>query len=310
MALLDLDSDVPVHDPVIAKENGVYYCYSTHGQFFSSSDLRSWKYAGKVFGSLPSWVKDAVPENDGKDFWAPEVVFRGGVWRLYYAVSTFGKNVSAIGMATNATLNPSSPNYEWKDAGIVFASTENDDFNAIDPAVCADENGNDWLVFGSFWNGIAIVPLDELGFAKKDCKPVLIASRQKENEKVPNPNPVEGGFIFRNGKKYYLFASHDFCCRGTASSYHIVFGSSDSVTGPFVDNDGIDMRYGGGTTWCDSFTYERWAGPGHNSVFRDDDGKIYLVYHAYDRNENGQSKLMIEEIDLPGIFISSTCSPL
>ena len=118
MALISLTTDVPVHDPVIVKEKGVYYCFSTHGYFYRSTDLRAWTYGGKVFDSLPAWTRNAVPKNDGKDFWAPEVVFRDGMWRLYYAVSTFGKNVSAIGMAVNKTLNPESADYAWQDAGM------------------------------------------------------------------------------------------------------------------------------------------------------------------------------------------------
>lgn len=298
MGLLNLSVDVPAHDPVIVKENGVYYCYSTHGYFYTSRDLLSWKYGGKVFENLPDWVRKDVPANDGKDYWAPEVVFRDGEWRLYYAVSTFGKNISAIGMASNKTLDPSSKDYEWRDCGRIIASTEDDNFNAIDPAVCADEEGNDWLLFGSFWGGLVMFPLDEKGFVRKGSEPKFIASRQKFGEKQPDPNPVEGGFIFPHKGHYYLFASHDFCCRGTASSYHIVLGISDEITGPYIDFDGVDMRWGGGTTVRDSFSFKRWAGPGHNTVFKDDDGKIYLVYHAYDRTDDGRSKLMIEEITL------------
>lgn len=298
MGLLNLSVDVPAHDPVIVKENGVYYCYSTHGFFYTSRDLLSWKYGGKVFENLPDWVRKDVPANDGKDYWAPEIVFRDGEWRLYYAVSTFGKNISAIGMASNKTLDPSSADYKWRDNGKVIASVESDNFNAIDPAVCADENGQDWLLFGSFWGGLVMFPLDEKGFVRKGSEPKFIASRQKFGEKQPDPNPVEGGFIFPHKGHYYLFASHDFCCRGTASSYHIVLGISDEITGPYIDSDGVDMLYGGGTTLRDSFTFERWAGPGHNTVFKDDDGKIYLVYHAYDRTDDGRSKLMIEEITL------------
>ena len=298
MALLNLTVDVPAHDPVIVKENGIYYCFSTHGYFYTSRDLLSWKYGGKIFENLPEWVRKDVPANDGKDYWAPEVVFRDGEWRLYYAVSTFGKNISAIGMACNKTLDPSSKDYEWRDCGRVIASTEDDNFNAIDPAVCADEEGNDWLLFGSFWGGLVMFPLDEKGFVKPGSQAKFIASRQKSGEKQPDPNPVEGGFIFPHKGHYYLFASHDFCCRGTASSYHIVLGISDEITGPYIDSDGVDMLHGGGTTLRDSFTFERWAGPGHNTVFKDDDGKIYLVYHAYDRIDDGRSKLMIEEITL------------
>ncbi|WP_296329743.1 arabinan endo-1,5-alpha-L-arabinosidase [uncultured Treponema sp.] len=303
MALLNLTVDVPVHDPLIVKEGSVYYCFSTHGYFYTSSDLLSWKYGGKVFEKLPDWVFEFVPDSDGKDFWAPEIVYRNGEWRLYYSVSSFGKNTSVIGLACNKTLDPTSKNYGWRDCGRVVSSGEGDKYNAIDPAVCADESGKDWLLFGSFWGGLVLHPLCKNGAADlnpegKLVEPLFIASRQKKGEGLPEPNPIEGGFIFPHKGKYYLFASHDFCCRGVASSYHIVFGVSDKITGPYIDDEGIDMRWGGGATLRDSFSFEKWAGPGHNTVFKDDDGKIYLVYHAYDRKDDGRSKLMIEEIEI------------
>ncbi len=296
MSVITLKTDVPAHDPVIVKEKGIYYCFSTHGYFFSSTDLRDWKYGGRVWETNPEWTRKEVPLNDGKDFWAPEVVYRNGKWRFYYSVSSFGKNTSAIGMAENKTLDPASPDYEWKDLGPVVKSTEKDNFNAIDPAVCRDEKGQDWLLFGSFWGGLVLTALDEKGFVKDPENMKFVGSRQSEGEKQPDPNPIEGGFIFPAQGRFYLFASHDFCCRGTASSYHIVAGSSKSIEGPYVDQEGMDMRYGGGTTLRDSFSFERFAGPGHNTVFADEDGKTYLVYHGYDRTEEGRSKLIIEEI--------------
>ena len=74
MALLNLTVDVPVHDPLIVKEGSAYYCFSTHGYFYTSSDLLSWKYGGKVFEKLPDWVFEFVPDSDGKDFMEPHVI--------------------------------------------------------------------------------------------------------------------------------------------------------------------------------------------------------------------------------------------
>lgn len=297
MALLQTTTDVFVHDPVIVKEAGMYYCFSTHGFFYTSQDLRTWRYAGKVFDSLPSWTKQAVPLSDGKDFWAPEVVYRNGLWRLYYAVSTFGKNTSAIGMAVTKTLNPASTDYGWKDCGAVVTSCEGDKYNAIDPAVCADESGNDWLLYGSFWGGLVLVPLGKDGLLQSGAEKRFIATRRAAPDAAPaDPNAIEGGFIFPHDGRFCMFASHDYCCRGTASSYHIVAGAADCISGPYLDADGRDMLYDGGTTLRDSLSFERWAGPGHNSAFKDDDGKVYLVYHAYDRTDEGKSKLLIDEV--------------
>ncbi len=277
------------HDPTIVKENGVYYCFCTHGIILSSNDLRNWKYAGKIFKHNFDWTKKAAP-GCKDDLWAPEVVYRNGKWRIYYSVSTFGKRTSAIGLAESKSVNPLSPDYKWQDLGIVVQSDENCFYNCIDAAVCKNFDGNDALLFGSFWGGLKMTILNSSGLKLSSAQLITVGDRKTD------PNPIEGGFIFHRGKYFYLFASHDFCCRGTASTYHIVVGRSENIFGPYVDLFGKDMASGGGTTLRDGTSFKRWAGPGHNSIFEDDDGKTYLVYHAYDREDNGNPKLLIEEI--------------
>ena len=98
-------------------------------------------------------------------------------WRLYYSVSTFGKNLSAIGLATNKTLDRESPDYRWEDRGPVVTSMPGrDDFNAIDPHVVMDTDGTPWLSFGSYWNGIKLCRLDRETGKRADDK--LLFDRQ------------------------------------------------------------------------------------------------------------------------------------
>ncbi|WP_269431716.1 family 43 glycosylhydrolase [Bacillus sp. JCM 19034] len=40
-----------------------------------------------------------------ESIWAPDISFYNGVYYLYYSVSTFGENTSAIGLVTNTTLD-------------------------------------------------------------------------------------------------------------------------------------------------------------------------------------------------------------
>lgn len=286
--LLNLTGDVLTHDPLIVKENGLYFRFQTGDllPYFVSSDLLHWEQKGTVFSYNPEWIQRTVP--GCTNLWAPEVVYRNGLWRIYYSASTFGKNKSAIGMAITKSLNPESAEYSWIDFGAVLTSCSDDPFNAIDPAFITDASGTDWLLWGSFWGGLKMRRLNSGGFV--DLTDSLIHDIAKKNNKL---NPIEGGYIiFRDGW-YYLFASHDFCCRGTDSTYHIVVGRSRMVTGPYVDIVGKAMLAGGGSLLRDGKSYARWAGPGHNTVLYDD-GNWYLVYHAYDRNDNGFSKLQIE----------------
>jgi hypothetical protein len=71
-------------------------------------------------------------------------------------------------------------------------------------------------------------------------------------------------------------------------------GRSESITGPYLDRDGVPMMQGGGTVLLEG--YDSFAGTGHNDVLRD--GAIdWLIHHYYDREENGARKLSVRRLN-------------
>jgi arabinan endo-1,5-alpha-L-arabinosidase len=110
-----------------------------------------------VPGTAPA-VTQEVPGARG--IWAPDIAHLRGRYHLYYSVSTFGKNRSVIGLATNKTLDPTSPDYRWVDEGKAVGSTPEDDWNAIGANLARDEDGGPWLAWGSFWGGIKMRRVD------------------------------------------------------------------------------------------------------------------------------------------------------
>jgi arabinan endo-1,5-alpha-L-arabinosidase len=274
------------HDPTIVEVGGKFVRVQTGRgiPLAVSADLQHWDLAGQVFTQNPAWTSEKIPGSG--DLWAPDLVFRAGEWRLYYAVSTFGSNRSAIGLAVNRHLDPDNPSQGWEDRGPVFESERTDDYNAIDPQIASDA-GRDWLVFGSFWGGIKMVPLNPDGTVAPDALMVSLAARPEA------PHAIEGAYVFRHGGKFYLFVSFDFCCRGKRSTYHIRVGRADTLAGPYVDRDGVAMLQGGGTVV--KTADDRDFGPGHNSVLVTG-GKEYLVYHVYDGRYGGASRLRIQEL--------------
>jgi arabinan endo-1,5-alpha-L-arabinosidase len=100
-------------------------------------------------------------------------------------------------------------------------------------------------------------------------------------------------FVFKKGEYYYLFASWDYCCRGEKSTYKLMVGRSKSVTGPYVDKNGVELNKGGGSLVIGG--NKNWYGVGHNSVFTFD-GKDYTFMHGYDASDKGLPKLIVKEI--------------
>lgn len=290
---------VSIHDPVMAKEGRTYYLFSTGPgiTFYRSADLKSWTLGGRVFAGEPVWAKSVAPHFNGH-IWAPDIQQHDGKFYLYYSVSSFGRNTSAIGVTTNRTLDPDSPDYHWEDHGIVVRSVPNRDlWNAIDPAVIADENGTPWMSFGSFWGGLKLVKLapDWLSVAEPQ-EWYSLAKRERSlltADTESGPAEIEAPFIFRKGEWYFLFASWDKCCRGADSTYKMVVGRSKKITGPYLDKSGRNMAEGGGSLLLAGDA--AWAGVGHNSVYTFD-GKDWLVFHAYENADHGLQKLKLAEL--------------
>lgn len=281
-----------VHDPVMAKHGDTYYLFATGRGIavWSSTDLKHWKREAPVFATSPAWTAHAVPGFKGH-FWAPDISYHAGQYYLYYSVSEFGENTSCIGLATNVTLDPADPRFRWIDRGKIIQSYAGmTDWNAIDPNIVEDANGSAYLSFGSFWEGLKLVPLseDRLRIMGDTVHIPTIASRDAD------PNPIEAPFIFKKDGYYYLFASIDYCCKGLESTYKMIVGRAREVFGPYVDDRGVALAQGGGRLVLAGDS--RWHGVGHNSVYTFD-GVDYLVFHGYDGTDNGISKLRIERLN-------------
>ena len=293
--------ETPVHDPVLIKQGNTYYLFCTGMgiSVWSSKDLKKWKKEAPVFSSPPAWAVQAVPAFGGH-IWAPDVAVHNGLYYLYYSVSAFGKNTSCIGVAVNKTLDPLSPDYKWEDRGKVVQSVPGRDlWNAIDPAFIVDEKSTPWLSFGSFWEGMKLVKLNENLTAVAEPQEWYTIARRPRDFGTPDSSAggaaIEAPFIFKKDKFYYLFVSWDYCCRAERSDYKVVVGRSETVTGPYIDKAGRRMDKGGGTLVTEGDGKE-WFGAGHNSVYTFD-GTDYIIHHGYDARDKGRAKLIIKELN-------------
>lgn len=290
---------VYVHDPVMIEQNGTYYMFNTGKgiPLWKSENMKDWKSLSPVFKETPTWISKAIPDFSNH-LWAPDITFHNNQYYIYYSASAFGKNTSCIGVATNKTLETESPDYKWVDQGKVVQSIPGkDDWNAIDPNIAYDDDGHPWMSFGSFWNGMKLVRLnDDMINIYQPEEWYTIAKREKSfgiDIREPGDAAIEAPFIFRKNGFYYLFVSFDFCCRGLKSTYKIMVGRSENIEGPYIDKDGKRMDQGGGSLVLQG--NENYSGVGHNSIYTFNE-KDYLVYHGYDVTLDGLQRLLISPV--------------
>ncbi len=274
--LRSLSGSLCSHDPTLQIENGIWYQFQTGPGIrrkISRDGGTSWEPDASVFGGKLSWWEDYVPDQVGYDVWAPDVeAFDGRVW-LYYAISTFGSRVSAIGLVSASSLADA----DWRDEGVVMKSDAGLSYNAIDPHLFIDVDGTPWLAFGSWWTGIKLTRLD-----RPTMKPVgdIIALATRDGG-------IEAPSLLYHDGSYFLFVSVGRCCAGVKSTYQIRYGRAANLMGPYLDKRGMAMTDGGGSLlWGGD---DRWIGPGGQDIH---EGGI-LSLHAYDAMYDGKPTLGI-----------------
>ena len=289
-----MTGDVRIHDPTAIEVDRKFAAFGTGEQGPSRGAIRAktspdgvkWTDAGFVGDGPPAWAQDALGFRPAA-VWAPSVSRRGGTVFLYYALSSFGGNASAIGLLTNDAFDVSAPARGWRDRGLVLKSDPRDDFNAIDPFRIDVSDGRAFLAFGSFWSGIKLRELDPATgkLIRPDAPTIPIASR--------HGGAIEAASLLEHDRRFYLFVSFDQCCKGVASTYNIRVGRAARIEGPYVDRDGRAMLDGGGTLVLS--TTGRFIGPGGQEAVRTSKGEM-LVYHYYDGADAGASKLQFSPL--------------
>jgi len=279
-----------VHDPSIRKFGDYYYCYSTDVAFGAavrpgiqirkSKDLVQWSYVGWVFGSLPGQGSSFISQRGGKPnnaLWAPFVLKVGSEYRLYYSLACDIGRLSVIGLATAA-----SPEGPWTEKGIVVSSLADTSrqTNAIDPTVVVTPSGDQWMYYGSAWDGIYVLHLDAssgLALTPGD-RGRRIANRGFTGGKY-NGN-IEGAEVVYNSslQKYFLFIAYDWL----ETKYNTRVMRGDAPDGPFYDFDGADANtdvdHGPMIVAPYQFAgHGGWQGVSHCSVFQDDGGQYYIA---------------------------------
>ena len=275
-----LRGDLNCHDPAIWKEGDTWWIFRTWGAGIGvdwSRDGHQWNTGEPIFERGLSWWKQY--NGNSAWTWGPSVVDYKGKALCFYAVSTFGSQHSAIGLTTATSISKG----DWEDQGPIISSHPGYPYNSIDPCFTVDASNSPWLSFGSWWDGIYLTRLSSTSFRPTgDMYHIAY-----------NDAGIENSQIVYHGGYYYLFTSVGTCCSGAESTYHIVYGRSPTIFGPYIDKRGGSMLKGGGTT-LDAGS-SRFIAPGGESIFNNN-GSWVCARHELDAQNDFATVLFINDL--------------
>jgi arabinan endo-1,5-alpha-L-arabinosidase len=224
---LTLGGQVGIHDPLtVVVCDGKYYTFGTGGTALVSDDGWTWRAGTRA----------------SRSGMAPDLIHIGDRYYQYIAANIGGLPRAQITMISSKTLDPSSPDYQWEDGGVVCSTDGIEDCNGIDPGAVLDPtDGKLWLSYGSYFGFIRPVQLDPKTGKRLD----------------PNDEPYDNAInteatdiIYRDGW-YYLFGTHGSCCRGRYSRPRQIPSCASAALVLRFPHEDIDHPVAGGAGAAD-----------------------------------------------------------
>lgn len=251
-------------DPSVIRVGQDYWATATSGEWapefplLHSRDLINWEVVGAVFRKRPAWATG--------NFWAPEISQHRGRYFVYY---TARKKGGPLCVAAASASNPAGP---YTDHGPLICQT----IGSIDAVAMTDERGDRYLIWKEDGNSREQpTPLWAQKLADDGTK--LVGSKKELMRNDPKSwegGVVEGAFIVRRGEWFYLFYSGNACC-GRRCNYALGVARSRQLLGPWEKNPANPILA----------ENQAWQCPGHGSIVTDEQGRDFLLYHAYRQNE-------------------------
>lgn len=246
-------------DPSVVESNGKYYIYATIDPWGGDS-LSCWvteDFVNWEFEQLNWPTKQACtsPKSQGAKVWAPSVIQKGDKYYMYISVGSevyAGVADSPLGPWKNV-YDDNRPFLEYDETGYC---------HVIDAEVFIDDDGRNYLYWGSGWN-----------WTNGRCYVAELADDMTtfitEKKEVTPTNYFEAPFMIRKGDTYYLTYSDGITIE---DSYKVRYATSKSPFGPFVEADNSPI--------LEKDPSRQVYGPGHHTL-TNIQGELYILYHKH-----------------------------
>jgi xylan 1,4-beta-xylosidase len=246
-------------DPSVVRDGDTFWATSTSSAagpgfpLMRSTDLVHWTPAGTIFSRLPAWAADS--------FWAPEIFIDPAGVRVYYAARKRGGRL-CVAVAT--APNVAGP---YTDHGPLVCQRA----GSIDPTRTRDQYGRLFLVWKEDGNAIGRPSV----IWRQRLSPDGLKLVGRPLALLRNRDPWEGGvveapsIVVRGGWTYLFYSGNSYGppkCR-----YALGVARARSLRGPWQRAPSNPILRSSAA----------WRCPGHASFVTDDDGRDFVVYHAY-----------------------------
>ena len=248
-------------DPSVIRVGKDYYATATSSEWgpefpiLHSTDLVNWNIVGVVFPKRPEWSVG--------NYWAPEIWQENGKFYIFYVAR---RKDGPLCIAAATAAKPTGP---YTDHGAL----ECQEAGSIDAFPIRDENGKLFVVWKEDGNSVnKPTPLWAQELDEKNWK--LTGTRKEILRNDPETwegNLVEGPFIMRKDGYFYMFYSGNACC-GRGCNYAMGAARSKTLLGTWEKDPANPILKGNENFNC----------PGHGTIVTTENGRMYLMYHAYD----------------------------
>ena len=306
----DLD-EVPLPDPHVYVENGVYYITGTSDRsngrdidVYSTTDFNTYKFEGVVYNPANAGSKW---ENAAPQIYAPEIYKFDGVYYCYYsAFDAAGRRYNSVVQADNV-LGPYKPIVNDVIDGVNNPVFDYGIYSVLDATVFVDDDNEMYMYYavsGSDCQYSVGVKLKSPYEADWDTYKELVKPGEFSSEnhvkthtwENPRYYPIaEAPYMIKSNGKYYLTYSVNGCWN---KYYMVCYAVSDSPLGNFEKPYAKNVYWSNlligypGTTLKTSTIWKQWSGfasgIGHHCFFNVGD-QTMIAYHAH-RNRDHDSE--------------------
>lgn len=271
-------------DPTIVKETDTFYIYATIDPWggdelavFTTTDFTSFE---RHSINWPTKEACTSPTSNNSMVWAPSVIkATNGKYYMYVSVGSeiwAGVSDSPLGPWANAK----------PDNTPLIAAPDFPNVHTIDADCFIDDDGQAYLYWGSGFkwiNGICMA-------ARLNPDMITFAS---EPQDVTPDNFFEAPHMIKRFDKYYLMYSDG---KAIDATYKVGYAVGDTPMGPFYEGRNSPIL----ETTADSTT----IGPGHHTVFRENDQDYILYHRIFPQNE----KYVLRQLCIDSLIFNENLS--